>query len=126
MEHYEEPDPDETRVTVEVAAPLSERITERGNAQPDPYSDEPGFVAVHFQHPNGETGIILCYIGPARLLAEAFDVDEYEDGAVVMPFKRKADNGYNFTEYEARDESVIITQTASMYEQVRGYVVENL
>ena len=124
-EHYEEPDPDETRVSIEIEAPLQERVTERGNMNPDSI-DHPGFVAVHFQHPGGETGIILCYSGPARLIAEAFDVGEYHEGPVVFPFKRKADHGYNFTEYEAKESSVEITMTASMYEQVRGYVVEHL
>jgi hypothetical protein len=127
MEDYTEPDPEETRVTIEVEAPLQERVTERGNFDPDSI-ERPGFIAVHFQHPGGETGIILCYTGPAGLLADAFDVTEYEESPIVFPFKRKADNGYNFTEYEVSESqaAVEITMTASMYEQVRGYVTEHL
>lgn len=125
FEHYEEPDPDETRVTVTVEEPLQERVTERGNLT-EAGAGSPGFTAAHFQHPGGETGIILCYSGPAARIAEAFDVDEYDEGPVVFPFKHKADNGYNFTEYEAQDGRVEITMTASMYKQVRGYVCEHL
>jgi len=121
MEHYKDPDPDEERVTVEVSAPLRDRATERGNLDARGI-DSPGFVAIHFTHPNGEEGIMLVYRGPARLIAESFGVDEYADGPIVYVFKHKADNGYNFIEYEPTGDSVAITMTAEMHENAVAYI----
>lgn len=121
FEDYTEPDDDEERVEVTVDAPLQERF-DGMSPEYDPDPDEAGFTAAHFEHPNGETGIMLVYSGAFFELAQAFDLDvsAITDGPVVVPLRHKADGGYNFCSYEAHDGQVTITMTRSMYEQARA------
>lgn len=126
-EDYTEPDDDATIVRVRVNRPLLEKVEgveEAASAEPE--SNGKGFVAAHFEHPNGEEGIFLVYDGPFSPLAKAYDIDpdEHDNRPVVIPFKHKADGGYNFTGYEDLDGAVRILQTADMYERTREVLTE--
>ena len=126
VEDYDEPDPDEPRVEVEVEAPLKEKHT-KGGPPPIDGPEPPAFIAAHFDHPNGDEGIFLVYTGPSTVLFDAFGLDGgMGSHPIVVPFKHKADNGYNFESYEQRDGAVVIRMTRSMYDQVKSYLDEHV
>lgn len=131
FENYSDPDPDEPRETITVDAPLTQRLVEPDLGEiPPPVPEngaEAGFLAIEFEHPNGETGIILTYRGPANKLAEAFDLKPIDETETVMPFKHKADGGNNFLLYgtDDDDDTVQITMTEASYHDFRETLINS-
>lgn len=133
-EHYTDPDPDAERVEITFPTTLNRQI-EVGRSLPDNApktadTDSPiALVAVHFEHPNGEEGIMLSVSAQAKHVGDAFDIipDDPEE-SVVFPLKHKADGGYNFLDYyEDEDEgTTTIVMTREMYEDTRSYFIRAL
>lgn len=124
-ETYSEPADDEERVTVTLPTALTTRIehTSDGGPRPSSTHDTPSLHAIHFEHPNGEEGIVLMFSGTEAQLGEAFDLRVANaDEPVTVPFKHKADRGYNFCSYESNqeDDSTTLTLTTTMYDRLRA------
>jgi hypothetical protein len=83
--------------------------------------DADDVIVKEFEHPNGETGILL-----ALQVSEATLVDLYDLGAtpdpdsgLVMPLKHKADGATNFQEYREEDGDIVVVHTDDQYAEVR-------
>lgn len=94
-----------------------------------------------FEHPNGETGILIGFRSTGKEIADAFDIQipvdsndpddlEYKreelEKPVVFPMKHKADGATNFEEYEYDDDEIVLTLTDEQYEQTRRYFKHTL
>lgn len=126
IESYTEPDDDEPRREITVEATFQGQF-EPGN-EPDPEKgDNPSFFATHFEHPNGEEGIFLVYSGPIGAVMEPFDIElDVPDEQVIVPFKHKADGGYNFCSYDYTETEVVLEVTDAMFEEIQQFFIDAL
>ena len=90
--------------------------------------DEDAAAVKEFEHPNGETGVLIGLRLSVSELAAAYDIDGVEDDgpSIMMPLKHKADGATNFESYSIEEGTLTVDHTDEQFERVRGYLQSNL